>query len=158
MNILIYLFIMLATFLMMEIVAWAIHKYVMHGFLWTLHKDHHVKEAGFFEKNDTFFLVFAIPSWLCIMLGMMYGAYVAVAVGLGIALYGMAYFFVHDIFIHQRFRWFRKTDNTYFRAIRNAHRTHHKYLSKEDGECFGMLYVSKQYLEEAKQMNKVTKK
>lgn len=142
----------------MEVVAWAVHKYVMHGLLWFLHSDHHVKEAGFFEKNDAFFLVFAIPSWLFIMLGMIYQQYAVVAIGFGIALYGIAYFFVHDIFIHQRFKWFRKTDNLYFRAIRNAHRTHHKHLGKEDGECFGMLYVSKKYLKTARQISKSTKK
>ena len=30
------------TFVFMEFVAWATHKYVMHGFLWYLHEDHHV--------------------------------------------------------------------------------------------------------------------
>jgi len=29
------------TFLAMEWVAWAAHKYIMHGFLWNLHEDHH---------------------------------------------------------------------------------------------------------------------
>ena len=57
------------TFWFMEFMAWFTHKYVMHGFLWFLHDDHHNKEPGFFEKNDAFFLIFAVPSWLCIMLG-----------------------------------------------------------------------------------------
>ncbi len=47
--------IVLATFIIMELVAWLAHKFVMHGFLWYLHKDHHQKEPGFFEKNDAFF-------------------------------------------------------------------------------------------------------
>ena len=87
--------IIIATFFFMEFVAWFTHKYVMHGFLWSVHKDHHQKEPGFFEKNDLFFLIFAVPSWLCIMLGMMNGFPEAVAIGYGIALYGMAYFVVH---------------------------------------------------------------
>ena len=33
--------IVLGTFLAMEFVSWATHKYIMHGFLWYLHKDHH---------------------------------------------------------------------------------------------------------------------
>jgi beta-carotene 3-hydroxylase len=66
-------------------------------------------------------------------------------VGLGITLYGLAYFLVHDIFIHQRFRVFRKTDNLYFKAIRRAHKVHHKHLNKEEGECFGMLWVPFKY-------------
>ena len=92
--------VMLLTFFIMEGVAWAAHKYLMHGFLWFLHDDHHTKTPGALEKNDTFFLIFAIPSWLCIMLGLMYGAGISVAVGGGIALYGFAYAMVHELFIN----------------------------------------------------------
>ena len=59
----------------MEGVTWLTHRYVMHGFLWYLHEDHHKKGNGFFEKNDWFFVIFAIPSWLCIMLGSMNQVY-----------------------------------------------------------------------------------
>ena len=145
MTLLVYIFIIVATFFIMEAVAWTIHKYVMHGILWSLHSDHHVKEDGFFEKNDAFLFIFAIPSWLCIMLGMIYAQYAAVAVGMGIALYGMVYFIVHDIFIHQRLPIFKRSNNIYLRAIRKAHKMHHKHLGKEDGECFGMLNVPKKY-------------
>lgn len=134
------------TFWFMEFVAWATHKYVMHGFLWSLHKDHHVKEPGIFEKNDAFFLIFAVPSWLCIMLGMMNGSAISVSIGAGIAVYGFAYFLVHEIFIHQRIKWFRHTNNLYFKAVRRAHKMHHKHLTKEDGESFGMLVVSWKYV------------
>lgn len=45
----IYFLIVLGSFLAMEGVAWFTHKYIMHGLLWTLHKDHHKKESkGFF--------------------------------------------------------------------------------------------------------------
>jgi beta-carotene 3-hydroxylase len=37
----------------------------------------------------------------------------------------------------------------YFRAIRRAHKIHHKRLTKEDGECFGMLWVPIKYFREA---------
>jgi len=53
----------------MEGITWLTHKYVMHGFLWYLHEDHHKSGKHFFEKNDAFFFIFAIPGWLCIMLG-----------------------------------------------------------------------------------------
>ena len=138
--------IVFTTFWFMEFVAWATHKFVMHGFLWSLHKDHHVKEPGIFEKNDSFFLIFAVPSWLCIMLGMMNSAPASVAVGAGIALYGFAYFLVHEVFIHQRIKWLRNTNNLYFKAIRRAHKMHHKHLTKEDGESFGMLVISWKYV------------
>ena len=39
----------------MEVVAWATHKYVMHGFLWHLHSDHTKGPLRLLERNDTFF-------------------------------------------------------------------------------------------------------
>jgi len=134
----------------MEFMAWFAHKFVMHGFLWYLHKDHHQVEPGFFEKNDAFFLIFAIPSWLCIMLGSMNQNYISVSIGAGIALYGLAYFIVHEVIIHQRFKWFTKSNNRYIKAIRWAHKMHHKHIDKEDGESFGMLIVAKKYWDKVK--------
>lgn len=141
-----YLAVVLVSFIAMEYVAWGAHKYLMHGPLWFLHRDHHVKEPGFFEKNDAFFLIFAIPSWLCIMLGIMYSNYWSVSVGTGIALYGFAYFIVHEVFIHQRFKWFKSTNNIYFAAILRAHKMHHKHLVKNPGESYGMLFIHPKYL------------
>jgi len=140
-----YSLIALATFAVMEGITWLTHRYVMHGFLWYLHKDHHQKSPGFFEKNDTFFIIFAIPGWLCIMLGSMNQAYWVVSIGAGITLYGLAYFIVHEIIIHQRFKLFAKSNNRYIKAIRRAHKMHHKHVGKEDGESFGMLLVAKKY-------------
>ena len=58
------------TFLCMEGVTWLSHKYIMHGFLWYLHEDHHQpKYQGVFEKNDAFFLIFATPSILLFYFG-----------------------------------------------------------------------------------------
>lgn len=140
-----YILITLATFCIMEGVTWLTHRYVMHGFLWYLHEDHHKKGEGFFEKNDWFFVIFAIPSWLCIMLGSMNQVYWAVAIGAGIAMYGFAYFLVHEIIIHQRFKFFTRSNSKYIKAIRWAHKMHHKHINKEEGESFGMLLVAKKY-------------
>jgi beta-carotene 3-hydroxylase len=71
-------------------------------------------------------------------------------VGVGISLYGLAYFLVHDIFIHQRFKIFTRTKNKYLKAIRKAHKVHHKHLDPKEGECFGMLVVPPKYIKEAK--------
>jgi len=142
--------IVLVTFLGMEAVAWLTHKYVMHGLLWSLHEDHHKKNpSSFFEKNDYFFLIFAIPGIICLALGLYSPLANLLYIGLGITIYGFAYFMVHDIFIHQRFKVFRNADNFYFKAIRRAHKMHHKHLGKEDGECFGMLFVPLKYFIEA---------
>ena len=82
------------------------------------------------------------------MLGMMNGSVLSVSIGAGIAIYGFAYFMVHEIFIHQRIKWLRNTDNLYFKAVRRAHKMHHKHLTKEDGESFGMLVVSWKYIKQ----------
>lgn len=146
-----YSSIVIGTFLAMEAVAWLTHKYVMHGVLWSLHEDHHKKNpTSFFEKNDYFFLIFAIPGMLCLAAGLYTPYSYLLYIGLGITLYGIAYFFVHDIFIHQRFRILRNSDNVYLRGIRRAHKMHHKHLGKEDGECFGMLWVPVKYFIEAR--------
>lgn len=142
--------VLLLTFFVMEFMAWATHRFVMHGFMWYFHADHHVAEPGFFERNDVFFLIYAIPSWLCIMLGMMAGNYLPVWIGFGIALYGWAYFMIHDVYIHRRFKWLRDIDHPYFMAIRKAHKMHHKHTGKEHGECFGMLIVPLKYYREAR--------
>lgn len=143
-------FILIATFFFMEFMAWFAHKYVMHGLMWYFHADHHVHEPGFFERNDVFFLIFAVPSFLCIYTGLQAGGDFRVWIGFGIALYGLCYFLVHDVFIHQRFKWFTRSEHPYFMAIRKAHKVHHKHQGKEQGECFGMLYVPPKYYREAK--------
>ena len=150
----IFIVIVLITFFIMEGITWLTHKYVMHGFLWYLHEDHHQPSPGFFEKNDAFFLIFAIPSWLCIMLGLQNQQFAVAAIGFGIALYGFGYFIVHEVIIHQRFKWFSRSNNTYVRTIRWAHKMHHKHLNKEDGESFGMLFVAKKYWKKVKDENK----
>ncbi len=139
------------TFFSMEAVAWLAHKYIMHGFLWGLHSDHHKKEVtSFFEKNDYFFVIFAAPGITGLFVGLHDGFTWPFWIGLGITIYGIAYFFVHDIFIHQRFKIFRNANQMYFRAIRRGHKMHHKHLGKEDGECFGMLWVPYKYFKEAR--------
>lgn len=149
--VLINILITLSAFLSMEVVAWFTHKYVMHGLLWRLHRDHHKKESsGFFEENDFFFLIFALPGILCLFIGMQNEFNFLFWIGLGITLYGLTYFLVHDIFIHQRFKIFRKADNAYFAAIRRAHKVHHKHINKKHGECFGMLWVPYKYFRDMK--------
>lgn len=135
----------------MEWVAWFTHKHIMHGPLWVLHKDHHTNESeGFFEHNDFFFLIFAMPGIAAIILGLQPELGFLFWFGLGITLYGLSYFLVHDIFIHRRLKLFNRTDSTYFKAIRKAHKVHHKHLKKENGECFGLLWPTYHYYTEQK--------
>ncbi|BDQ13066.1 sterol desaturase family protein [Sediminibacterium sp. TEGAF015] len=150
-----YVLFTLLVFVLMEGITWLTHRYVMHGFLWYLHEDHHQKGPGFWEKNDAFFVIFAIPSWLCIMLGSMNQNYWVVSIGAGIAMYGFAYFLVHEIIIHQRIKLFTRSNNRYIRAIRWAHKMHHKHLNKEEGESFGMLIVAKKYWDKIRRDEKL---
>ena len=133
------------TFFAMEFVAWFTHKYIMHGILWNVHLDHHqVDKNKKIQKNDYFFLIFALPSILFIILGSTNSNYL-LYIGIGIALYGFAYFIVHEIIIHQRIKIFRNINSKYIRAIKRAHKIHHKNIEKEDGESFGMLIVALKY-------------
>ena len=146
----IYALITIVTVIVMEGITWLTHKYIMHGLGWYLHEDHH--KPGYphvFEKNDAFFIIFAIPSFLLFWNGWKQGYNYLFFIGLGILIYGILYFLVHDVLIHRRFKWFDNVKNPYFRALRKAHKIHHKHLGKEDGECFGMLYVPTKYFKEA---------
>lgn len=146
MKTLFWILIFLGTFGFMEFMAWFTHKYIMHGFLWGLHKDHHHKDHdSWFERNDAFFIFYAIVSMICLYLWSYESVWFCLPIGLGIMAYGAAYFIVHDIFIHQRFKWLRNIDNKYARGVRRAHKIHHKHLGKEKGENFGMLIVPWKY-------------
>lgn len=135
------------TFFFMEFMAWFSHKYIMHGFLWSLHADHHKKDHDFwFERNDAFFIIYAVISIIFFLLWQNNILQIGLAIGLGIFAYGFAYFMVHDIFIHQRFKIFRNANNRYAKALRRAHKMHHKHTGKNDGESFGMLMVPLKYL------------
>ena len=109
-----------------------------------------MRNKNLFEKNDLFFIIFALPSSLSIYFGLEQQQYFLAAVGFGIMFYGAAYFLVHDVLIHQRFKWFKHTKNRYLLGLRKAHKIHHKKLMKQDGECFGMLFVPFKYFRKLK--------
>lgn len=156
MTFLYYTGIILVTVVGMEFVAWFSHKYIMHGFLWNWHEDHHKphhEEDGFFEKNDLFFITFAIPSALAYIIGTNSEHFWLFFVGVGITIYGVIYFLIHDIYIHQRFKWFRQLDSKYSRAILRAHGAHHAKQTKEDCESFGLLVVNLKYFKKRKDWN-----
>lgn len=147
MNIVINLLIVSGAFAFMEGTAWFTHKYIMHGFLWSWHKSHHEPRKGTFELNDLFGVFFAILSASLIISGSMDGLDWKFYTGIGILLYGIAYFLVHDVFVHQRLPWLKHTESTYFKAMRFAHKVHHKVTGKHGAEAFGFLFVSKKYLD-----------
>ena len=132
----------------MEFVAWSAHKYIMHGVLWSWHEDHHRpkhEKRGFFERNDLFFVFFAVPSMTCFIIGALSEHHWVTFVAIGICIYGAIYFLVHDVYIHRRFKWFRQLDGRYSRGILRAHGVHHTKHTKEGCESFGLLVVARKY-------------
>jgi beta-carotene 3-hydroxylase len=127
----------------MELVAWAGHKYVMHGFGWAWHRDHHEPHEALLEKNDRFALVGAALSIALFALGspMVMGSEAwrpATWLGLGVLLYGVIYTLVHDGLVHQRwFRWVPRRG--YARRLVQAHKLHHATVSREGGVSFGFV-------------------
>jgi beta-carotene 3-hydroxylase len=150
MKYLFYILLVLIAFCMMEVVAWFTHKYVMHGFLWKLHKDHHQAHTRVFERNDSFFLLFAIPSLLLLLTGALANFDFKYWLGLGIALYGLTYFIIHDLWIHQRIKGIRQIKFTYLEAVKEAHQAHHQPHHRQQDQCFGLLIFPWHYYHQVK--------
>ena len=135
--------IVLATVFAMEWVAWVSHKYIMHGFAWGWHRDHHEPHDKRFEKNDLFGVVGAVASISMFAIGstLVMGSdawWPGTWIGLGILFYGIIYTLVHDGLVHQR--WFRYVPRGgYFKRIVQAHNLHHATTSKEGGVSFGFV-------------------
>lgn len=61
--------IFLVTVLGMELFAYVMHRWVMHGPGWFLHASHHRERHGLFEWNDLYAAIFAVPSITLFWLG-----------------------------------------------------------------------------------------
>ena len=135
--------IVLATVAAMECLAWASHKYVMHGFGWGWHRDHHEPHDKLVEKNDLYALVGAGMSISAFAIGspLVMGEsawWPGTWIGLGILIYGLIYTFIHDGLVHQRyFRWVPKRG--YAKRLVQAHKLHHATVGKEGGVSFGFV-------------------
>lgn len=136
--------VLLLTILLMECLAWLVHKYILHGPLWFIHSSHHRPHQGFFEVNDIVSVFYAILSAGFIIYGDVYDS-LLLWVGVGIAVYGVLYFFLHDVVIHQRIRFTYKFGGRYVRRLIRAHKIHHKSLVRTDAEAFGFLYADRKY-------------
>ncbi len=135
-----HLAVVAVAFVVMEPLTYLAHRFVMHGIGMRLHRSHHVRwparRAGdpFFEANDAFPVIFAGATMVAIAVGFnVDGLAVLLPMALGATLYGAAYAFVHDGYIHGRVpvRWrHRRLDR-----LADAHALHHRY----GGEPYGML-------------------
>ena len=140
------LLIVLASVLAMEWVAWSSHKYIMHGWGWGWHRDHHEPHDKMFEKNDLFGIVGAVMSISMFAFGsqMVLGDaawWPATWIGLGILCYGIIYTLVHDGLVHQRYFKF-VPKRGYAKRLVQAHRLHHATIGKEGGVSFGFVIAA----------------
>lgn len=144
MTVIIPILIVIASVLVMEVIAWSSHKYVMHGFGWAWHRDHHEPHNNVLEKNDLFGVVGAVMSMSMFAVGspLVLGDnawWEANFIGIGIMLYGAIYTLVHDGIVHQRwFRWVPK--HGYAKRLVQAHKLHHATIGKEGGVSFGFIF------------------
>jgi beta-carotene 3-hydroxylase len=139
------LLLIVATIIAMELVAWSSHKYIMHGFGWGWHRDHHEPHDNALEKNDLFGLVGAAMSISMFALGspLIMGTAAlepATWIGVGILGYGIIYTLVHDGLVHQRyFKYVPKRG--YAKRLVQAHKLHHATIGKEGGVSFGFIFA-----------------
>ncbi|MEX6429396.1 MAG: sterol desaturase family protein [Ferrimicrobium sp.] len=126
-----FVVIVFATFVVMEPVAYLAHRAIMHGIAWALHASHHRPRETTFEANDLFPLGFALPTVVLFWLASAHPGLWPIAIG--ITLYGAAYSFVHDFYIHQRLGAIPRV--AYLEYLKQAHALHHLY----NEEPFGML-------------------
>ena len=138
------LLLFLATIAVMEGWAYVMHRWVMHGPGWFLHRSHHRPRTGFWEANDWYFVIFAAPSIALMTAG---GAgwlgEWALWVGAGIAGYGAIYLGFHDVIVHKRLSHRYVPRSTYMKRIVQAHRLHHAVETKAGTVSFGFLVAPK---------------
>jgi beta-carotene 3-hydroxylase len=138
--------IVIGTFAFMEFMAWFAHKYIMHGFGWAWHSDHHNHHKGFFEKNDYYAIVFSFVASSTIIYGNLHPNFWYLTwFGAGVTCYGIAYFVFHDIIVHRRVKIKFVAKSKYMKRIMHAHYIHHKVHTKEGAEAFGFLYAPEKY-------------
>jgi beta-carotene 3-hydroxylase len=120
-------------FVAMEGVSYATHRWVMHGPGLRWHRSHHAPPTGRFERNDRFPLCFSLVGFVLFLIGAL-GVDALTWLGAGVTAYGVAYLFVHEVYIHRRVRT-PLPRLRYLDWLRDAHRDHHT----GGGEPYGML-------------------
>lgn len=135
-NIVLPIAIVCLTVSLMEVVSWILHKYLFHGVLWFIHRTHHEAQPTRWEWNDVFSAAFAAAAVVLIWMGNEWWRWV----GVGITVYGVLYFIIHDVFTHKRIKISIKPQNTYLHAVIRAHRAHHRTRGRDGAESFGLLW------------------
>jgi beta-carotene 3-hydroxylase len=145
MSIWMILAIIFATVFAMEMIAWGAHKYIMHGFGWAWHRDHHEPHDNILEKNDLYGIAGAVLSISMFAAGspMIMGQLAwepGTWIGLGVLFYGIIYTLIHDGLVHQRyFKYVPRSG--YAKRLVQAHKLHHATIGKEGGVSFGFVFA-----------------
>jgi len=129
----------LVTVIVMEAVAYLVHRYVMHGIGWSIHRSHHRPRSGPFEMNDLFGVFFAVISLVLI-----FGSTLrepSYWIGIGMALYGLLYALLHDGLVHRRFPFVRPPRSGFLLRLVKAHHIHHAVKTRGGAVSFGFLYA-----------------
>ncbi|MCJ8138926.1 sterol desaturase family protein [Falsirhodobacter halotolerans] len=132
--------VVIATVAFMEWVAWASHKYIMHGWGWGWHKSHHEETHGMFELNDLYAVVFALFSIGLFVAGEWLWR-PATWLGIGVLIYGILYFIAHDGLVHKRWPFHYIPRKGYAKRLYQAHRLHHAVEGKEGCVSFGFIWA-----------------
>ena len=126
-------FLLIGTVAAMEGVAYAAHRWVMHGPGWLLHASHHRARHGAWELNDLYAAIFACPSILLLLGGVQLGWGPACTwIGAGIAAYGAIYFGFHDWIVDRRVPGRFVPRARYLQRIVQAHRLHHAWKPRRE--------------------------
>jgi beta-carotene 3-hydroxylase len=137
---LLWAMVFLASVLGTEAFAYLMHRYVMHGPGWFLHRSHHRPRHAGFEWNDVFHLVFTVPSLVLINFGLRFEPWL-LPIGIGMAVYGVANWAFHDILVHRRIPHSWLPRRGYLRRIVQAHHIHHRTRIRTGAESFGFFYA-----------------
>lgn len=141
MNLALNTLIVIATVVAMEGVAQLVHRHIMHGPLgWGWHRSHHEEGEGLFEINDLYAVVFTVLSGALITFGIA-GVWPLRQIGLGLMVYGVLYFVVHDGLVHHRWPFRYVPRRGYLKRLVQAHRLHHAVEGREGCVSFGFLYA-----------------
>ncbi len=129
----------LTAFILMELVASLAHRLIFHRFGYGIHESHHLPRAGIFEKNDFYPLISACITMAVIALGIwVRPLQFLIPVGFGMTAYGVAYFFIHDLAVHQRAGWL-KMNPSWFKWHYQAHMLHHRFSGAPYGFVFPVV-------------------
>ena len=118
----------------MELISYAVHRWVMHGVGMVWHRSHHAAPVGRFERNDLYPVCFAAAGVALFAIPALGWVPDLFWVGVGVTAYGTIYLFVHDLYIHRRVP-VTVPRLRYLEWLRSAHGDHHR----RGGEPYGML-------------------